>query len=492
MEEIKAKQEHIQAMIEITSALTDSEFNDLEGCNDAKAMWNKLTSVYGGDEHVQREKADSLRGQLESMRMNEGENIIQYSTRLKETVNQIKGAGGTIEEKDVTSKLLRTLLPAYAIRVFAINELRFVPNMPVSLDATIGKLHAFELSNFDNSGSSINKVESAFSSFHLSESEDYNDRMSKYAEGNHSGASERFHKNMEEVHKLYEEIRKQEDFEALLARRLSRGKGKYKGKLPLKCFNCDKIGHMAYNYPDTDDEKKEYQDDRQKDNQYRRHRDFRKRERKTCLVVDEESNADKSDEIEMEEVVYVAIKDGSNEERDEEKDLISHINKNDSWIIDSGCSHHMTGDKHKFVKLEDYDGGYVRFGNDAPCLVKGKGSIRLLDNAKCDNVYWVEGLKYNLLSVAQLNNTGYRIEFQKAIVKVHDKHGKLAATRTQTRGNTIHLDSTWKNCLYAKIEDTWLWHKSFCHVNFDNLIKISKKRRVRGLLSLEKLENAIC
>lgn len=123
---------------------------------------------------------------------------------------------------------------------------------------------------------------------------------------------------------------------------------------------------------------------------------------------------------------------------------------------------------------------------------KGKGSITLLNNAKCNDVYWVEGLKYNLLSVAQLNNTGYRIEFQKGIVKVHDKHGKLAATGTQTKGNTFHLDSTQNKCLYEKIDDTWLWHKRFCHVNFDNLIKISKKHRVRGLPSLEKLENVMC
>lgn len=135
--------------------------------------------------------------------------------------------------------------------------------MPVSLDATIGKLHAFELSNFDNSGSLINKVESTFSSFHIGESDDYNDRMNKYSKGNHGGASERFCKNMEEVHKLYEEIKKQEEFEAPLARRLPRGKGKYKGKLPLKCFNCDRIGNMASNYPDKESsEKREYRDDR--------------------------------------------------------------------------------------------------------------------------------------------------------------------------------------------------------------------------------------
>ena len=41
--------------------------------------------------------------------------------------------------------------------------------------------------------------------------------------------------------------------------------------------------------------------------------------------------------------------------------LISHVSKNDTWIIDSGCSHRMTGDKTKFEHFEHYDGGSVRF-----------------------------------------------------------------------------------------------------------------------------------
>lgn len=122
--------------------------------------------------------------------------------------------------------------------------------MSVSLDATINKIHSFELSNFDNSGSSVNKVESTFNSFHITKSNDYNDRLNKYSKGSSSGISERFWKTMEEAHKLYEEIKKQEEFEALLARRLPTGKGKYKGKLPLKCFNCDKIGHIASKCPE--------------------------------------------------------------------------------------------------------------------------------------------------------------------------------------------------------------------------------------------------
>ena len=36
-----------------------------------------------------------------------------------------------------------------------------------------------------------------------------------------------------------------DDEEALFIRKLEKGTGKYKGKLPLKCFNCGRIGHFA-------------------------------------------------------------------------------------------------------------------------------------------------------------------------------------------------------------------------------------------------------
>ena len=66
------------------------------------------------------------------------------------------------------------------------------------------------------------------------------------------------------------------------------------------------------------------------------------------------------------------------------------VNKNDKWIIDSGCSHHMTGDKSMFITLTCYDGNSVRFGNDAPCLIKGKGSIKFIEKISCDNAYYVK------------------------------------------------------------------------------------------------------
>ena len=44
------------------------------------------------------------------------------------------------------------------------------------------------------------------------------------------------------------------------------------------------------------------------------------------------------------EILYIDVKDEFDDERDK-MELISHVHKNDTWIIDSGYSHHMT--RHK-------------------------------------------------------------------------------------------------------------------------------------------------
>ena len=71
----------------------------------------------------------------------------------------------------------------------------------------------------------------------------------------------------------------------------------------------------------------------------------------------------------------------------------------------------MIGDKTKFEHIEHYDGRSVRFGNNEPCCIKGKGRISLTRELVCDNAYWVEGLKHNLLSVDQLNKIRFKVEF---------------------------------------------------------------------------------
>lgn len=168
------------------------------------------------------------------------------------------------------------------------------------------------------------------------------------------------------------------------------------------------------------------------------------------------------------------------------------MNHSGDWIIDNGCTHHMNGDRSKFIQMEECDGGWVRFGNDDPFLVKGKGNISLNDMKNCDDLYWVDALRYNLLSVSKLNKKGYRLEFNGDTCRIIGKLGDLISTSEKTKGNMFHLNSTAKSCLIAKIEDCWLWHKRFCHVNFDNQVKLRKMKIVRGFPNLVEPDNVMC
>ena len=59
----------------------------------------------------------------------------------------------------------------------------------------------------------------------------------------------------------------------------------------------------------------------------------------------------------------------------------------------------MTRCKRKFKTLEDFDGGFVRFGDNLGAYITGRGSIILSKDTPIHDVYFVEGLKHNLLSV---------------------------------------------------------------------------------------------
>lgn len=176
----------------------------------------------------------------------------------------------------------------------------------------------------------------------------------------------------------------------------------------------------------------------------------------------------------------------------DQKALVSHVDNSNDWIIDSGCSHHMTSDQSKFLSLKEFDGRVVRFGNDSPCMVKGKGTISLNGKSSADDVYWVDGLKHNILSVAQLNGKGYPLEFKNGMYKIYWSQGELIATDKQTKANLFHLNPKVSNYLITKVDDSWLWHRRFCHINFDNIVKVSKSKTVRGLPQLDKPVNALC
>jgi len=80
--------------------------------------------------------------------------------------------------------------------------------------------------------------------------------------------------------------------------------------------------------------------------------------------------------------------------------------------MDSGCSRHMTGDKSLFLTLTMKEGGTVGFGGNQTGKIIGSGTIGN-SSVSINNVWLVDGLRHNLLSISQLCDNGYDVLFVK-------------------------------------------------------------------------------
>ncbi|GLJ31052.1 hypothetical protein SUGI_0621390 [Cryptomeria japonica] len=87
---------------------------------------------------------------------------------------------------------------------------------------------------------------------------------------------------------------------------------------------------------------------------------------------------------------------------------------------------------------------------------------------------------------------GYDLQFKDGKCKILNASGMEIAFGTKTEGNIFHLHESEKICLIDKIDESWLWHRRTCHVNFDSLIKLSSTHVVRDLPNIVKPVNLVC
>src|SRR4030067_3715975 len=91
--------------------------------------------------------------------------------------------------------------------------------------------------------------------------------------------------------------------------------------------------------------------------------------------------------------------------------------KQHSWYLDSGCSRHMKGDRSMFQTLSMQEGGSVGFGGNQKGKIVGTGMIGN-SSLSINNVWLVEGLTHNLLSISQFCDSGYEVVFDKSFCTV--------------------------------------------------------------------------
>jgi hypothetical protein len=144
------------------------------------------------------------------------------------------------------------------------------------------------------------------------------------------------------------------------------------------------------------------------------------------------------------------------------------------WLIDSGCSRHMTGDKGWFSSLVPVvTKRYITFGDNGQGRVLSEGEIKVSDKITLRHVALVQSLGYNLLSVSQLLDEGFKVLFRPGSSRILDSPGDLVCM-VIPEGQVFRADfsqsSGVERCfLVGSSSELWKWHRKLGHLSFDLL-----------------------
>jgi hypothetical protein len=82
-------------------------------------------------------------------------------------------------------------------------------------------------------------------------------------------------------------------------------------------------------------------------------------------------------------------------------------------VLNSGCTNHMTGEKHMFTSFEENDcpSDTIMFDGNSEGRVLGYGKIAITTDDSISKVLLVDSLDYNLLFMSQLCEMCYNCLF---------------------------------------------------------------------------------
>lgn len=456
------------ALDAICSAVPPEMISTLATKASAKEAWDCIRILRVGDDRIRKASAQKVRMEYESLVLRDGETVEDFAMRLTSTVNQLATLGDPEPADKVVEKYLRVARPRFTQLVLSIETLLDISTL--SLEEVTGRLKAAEdamplpSSSSDNAGK-----------LYLTEEE------------------------WLERHKKKEQEAKKNSGSPSNRGKRRGGKGRNGGGAGVggakntnsgaarredKCRNCGKYGHWAKDCrskPKRDEQAHVAQDDEP-----------------TLLLLTggvitharEQEHAPapsaptpSSDPIYLEEKkLFAALDDAA--ERDP-----------GSWIVDSGASNHMTGCRTAFSDIDTGITGNVRLGDGSVVRIEGRGTVLFSckngEHRTLANTYLIPRLAANIISVGQLDETGFKVEAEDGVMRIWDEQRRLLARIHRNPGRLYVLDVELARpvCLTARIGDeAWKWHARFGHINFTALRKMGREQLVRGLPAVSQVD----
>ncbi|GKA49369.1 zinc finger, CCHC-type containing protein [Tanacetum coccineum] len=173
----------------------------------AKEVWESIKVRYIGEDRVQKARLQTLRSELETLKMKNNETVSDFAGKLGSIRGKVKSLGSTLKDKTLVRKLLNSLPKKFLPIVASIEQYSEIDEM--SFEEAMGRIITFE-----------ERIKSQDEP-----EENYQNKL-LMASSSNQGKGRNFNK----VEKGRERDKRQGE----------------QSKNKMRCYNCGEFGHLAY------------------------------------------------------------------------------------------------------------------------------------------------------------------------------------------------------------------------------------------------------
>ncbi|CAH9095979.1 unnamed protein product [Cuscuta epithymum] len=212
------------------------------------------------------------------------------------------------------------------------------------------------------------------------------------------------------------------------------GKKRYKSKKRV-CYNCGNPGHFI----------------------------------KDCTQPKRNEQANSVTNKEMSDEVFMVC--------DQANSILSNLTEFE-WLIDSGCTYHMTPFRNMFTSYSTCESGHVSLADNKKCKVHGMGDISLkFENGtvfKLKNVRHVPDLRHNLLSVSAFEECGLEGKWGNGCMKILKNSLVLFKALKENSLYVVHAKPFSEHANTVLSDKSVLWHQRLGHMSNKGLNVLQK------------------